>query len=323
MQSAVLGTSVIHILRAAAISTVVAVLSMGESSPMAAQGLVVPEGSRVRLTWTSLEQAAPDWLIGRVMESTSGNRLSMIPDGREQPTTVLMDQSTRLQIYRGRVSRLGLGAGIGAAVGAAVGGLFLSDGFGGINQRRGAFEWTQGMLVFGTVGAGAGAVVALLRGNDRWEEIPLQDGRIPIPPLTSETSDTVPLRSVQRWERFSATEFDFSAFFRQHADSLDPVEGIWEAVGEQHFAIVRDGRYADFHYVAVRLYSDEVSTRTQVQGIVFAAIQKNDDPALLGVQFVGQAMDFRGRTLPAFQSGPALIVRMLDRPVERWVKVYP
>ena len=290
---------------------------------MAAQGLVVPEGSRVRLTWTSIEQAEPDWLTGRVMESTSGNRLNLMPDGREQPTTVLMDQSTRLQIYGGRVSRLRLGAGIGAAVGAVVGGLFLSDGFGAPKQRRGAFEWTQGMLVFGTLGAGAGAIVALLRGNDRWDELPLQDGRIPIPPLTSQAPEPVPLRSVQRWERFSPTEYDFSAFFKQHADSLDPVEGVWEAVGERHFAIVRDGRYADFHYVAVRLHSDEVSTRTQVRGIVFAAIQKKDDPALLGVQFVGQGTDFRGRTLPAFQSGPALIVQMLDRPVERWVKVYP
>ena len=101
-------------------------------------------------------------------------------------------------------------------------------------------------------------------------------------------TDPVPLRSVQRWERFSATEFDFSAFFKQHADSLDPVEGVWEAVGEPHFAIVRDGRYADFHYVAVRVHSDELSTRTQVQGIVFAAIQKNDDPALLGVSDVSE-----------------------------------
>ena len=130
-----------------------AVLSAVALVSSAAQQLVVPEGSRVRLTWMSIDQGTPDWLVGEVTQTTSGNRLELLPEGRTQPTTVLMSESTRLQIYRGRRSNFRLGAGIGGAAGALVGGLFFSEGFGGRSSVGGSFEWTQSALAFGAAGA--------------------------------------------------------------------------------------------------------------------------------------------------------------------------
>ena len=111
-----------------------AVLSAVALVSSAAQQLVVPEGSRVRLTWMSIDQGTPDWLVGEVTQTTSGNRLELLPEGRTQPTTVLMSESTRLQIYRGRRSNFRLGAGIGGAAGALVGGLFFSEGSGAVGR---------------------------------------------------------------------------------------------------------------------------------------------------------------------------------------------
>ncbi len=310
-----------------------AVLSSTGFASSAAQQLVVPEGSRVRLTWTSINPATPDWFVGQVMQTTSGNRLNLMPDGREQSTTVLMDEFTRLQIYRGRRSNSRLGAGIGGAAGALVGGLFFSDDFGGVNGPRSSFEWTQGALVFGAAGAAVGLLVAYIGGQERWDDQPLVDGRIPIPPLApAERPRPVLLRSPQRWEQFDVTEDDFSAFFMGHADSLDPVEGVWELVGQERFpleakrrfAVVRDARYAGFEYVAVRFVWRDGFSPGERSGSIFAALARDEEPGAFRVRQVGSHAVLGGRGRPATQIGPAFIVRLGgNRPVEQWVKVLP
>ncbi len=310
-----------------------AVLSAAAFVSSAAQQLVVPEGSRIRLTWTSIDQGTPDWLVGQVTQTTSGNRLDLLPEGREQSTTVLMDESTRLQIYRGRRSNFRLGAGIGGAAGALVGGLFLSQGFGGRSAAGGAFERTQGALAFGAAGATVGLLVAYIRGHERWDDQPLVDGRIPIPPLAlAQAPRPVPLRSAQRWERFDVTEDNFSAFFRRYADSLHPVEGVWELVGQERFpfeaqrrfAVVRDARYADFEYVAVRFVWREGFNPRERSGSIFAVLARDEEPGAFRVLYVGSRAGVGGRGVPAFQTGPAFIVQLGgNRRVEQWVKVLP
>lgn len=310
-----------------------AVLSAVALVSSAAQQLVVPEGSRVRLTWMSIDQGTPDWLVGEVTQTTSGNRLELLPEGRTQPTTVLMSESTRLQIYRGRRSNFSLGAGIGGAAGALVGGLFFSEGFGGRSSVGGSFEWTQSALAFGVAGATVGLVVAYIRGQERWEDQPLEDGRIPIPPLAlAEASRPVPLRSAQRWERFDVTEDNFSAFFRRHADSLHPVEGVWRLLGQERFpfdaqrrfAVVRDARYADFEYVAIRFVWREGFNRSERSGSIFAALARVEEQGAFRVRYLGPRAGSGGRGVPAFQTGPTFIVQLGgNRPVEQWVKVLP
>lgn len=142
----------------------------------------------------------------------------------------------------------------------------------------------------------------------------------------------MPLRSVQRWERFDVDEENFSAFFRRHADSLHPVEGVWELVGQERFpfeiqrrfAVVRDARYAGFEYVAIRFVRRDGFDRGERSGSIFAALSRDEEPGTFRVLYLGSRGGAGGRGVPAFQTGPAFIVQLGgNRPAEQWVRVLP
>ncbi len=85
-----------------------------------------------------------------------------------------------------------VGAGIGGAAEALVG------GFGGRSGAGGSFESTQSALAIAAAGAMVGLVVAYIRGQERWGDQLLENGRVPIPLLAlAERPKPVPLRSAQ------------------------------------------------------------------------------------------------------------------------------
>ena len=131
-------------------------------------------GQRVRVT-------APTLGINKlpaVLQSLSGDTLVVHAD-----TTVVcaLSETTRLDVYAGRKSRLWLGAGIGLLAGATAGAITWTSigdcGFIEDTECR-----VYGALLFGGIGAVAGGVTGLLIKTDRWKEVPLDRVRVSVAP---------------------------------------------------------------------------------------------------------------------------------------------
>lgn len=293
-----------------------------------AQQLVIREGRLVRLTW-SAPGTPPDWIQGTVFENSTGPSLVIIPTNAQLPTTVRLDASTRLQLYQGRQSSWRVGALVGGVLGAGLGASVLSSGFGRSGSSTSAFERSQAGIVFGAVGGFLGGLIThLTTGRPRWTSVALDDGRVRMPSLTIPWREAFqPLESRQRWSAFTPSDLDFTAFFQRHADSLLPVEGVWDVPGVSRFAIVRDQRYMEYDFVAIRvtraftaLDNDRAG---RLPGPVFAALRFGSSPAEWEMRVVDDRSDLRNQTIRAELNGPVLSIYVGDQLVERWLRVFP
>ncbi|MDH5642746.1 MAG: hypothetical protein OEY63_00990, partial [Gemmatimonadota bacterium] len=89
-----------------------------------AQRVALHLGERIRVTWGEIPPGEDaDWLFGHVVDATSKSPISILPDGRTQPTAVILDETSQVQRYAGKTVPWmagGVGGGlIGAIVGAA------------------------------------------------------------------------------------------------------------------------------------------------------------------------------------------------------------
>lgn len=57
------------------------------------------------------------------------------------------------------------------------------------------------------------------------------------------------------WSEFAAFELNFKRYFDERGRDVERIEGIWspETSSRAQFAIVRDRRYPDYDYIAVRV----------------------------------------------------------------------
>ena len=101
-----------------------------------------------------------------------------------EPLTLLLASATRLEVKRGRKSRAGLGGGIGGLIGmytaAGIAEAFCDSS--GDEECIGA-RFGGGLIGFVALGAVGVAVGSLIK-VDRWEEVPLDDIRVGLSPVT-------------------------------------------------------------------------------------------------------------------------------------------
>lgn len=239
----------------------------------AAQTLPYAPGSRIRFA----TDPASDWRYGAVVDASRRDVL-VLPQGNGDTRLLRFNEQLRLQVYRGRsLKTTALGGGIGLSLGVLAGGTLLSDVVGtqGTGQSR-----AQSAIVFGLVGTFAGALLASRIGPKEWRDIPVSSGFVAPASLTVEDPPNRSMRkTVHRWDRFDVTEEDFTAFFEQYADSLDPIEGLWVRWRDvrSRVAIVRDRRFDGWEYVMVRVpWGARRDLRTD--GRIIRVLRRGDRP---------------------------------------------
>jgi hypothetical protein len=299
------------------------------------QRLPFEEGSKVRVLRPDIFQPlfrlgdhvdANEWLTGTV---TGGTRegVSLVTENPPVVVVAWFNETTRLQVARGRQSRTSLGAVLGFAAGATAGATFLKSTLGRrqIDDTKARFF---GGLLYGLAGGALGALVASRFGPPRWEEIRLARGRIPVAPLTAPEAELRPFGSTQRWNRFDATDRDFEEFFLGHASTLEPLEGLWEieASGGTRLAVVRDSRFLDFDYVVVQLASYYKRTRLPHDGVIIAAIRETDREGEFQFRYTPSFFGSRRAASPFVHATLRerwLHIRLPGGSVVRWVKAVP
>lgn len=280
------------------------------STPGAGQSPIVYRGARVRVSWTN----PPRWLHG-VVERAAGTDLRIAVESDPENSRIIIDDSTRLEVYGGRTTHGALGAGIGAVVGALLGGTVLSDPFGPDGT---AFARTQGAFAGSVAGAGAGVLISFVAlGRVRWDPIPIRNGRVVYPPLDPEDGEGgASLNGRHQWSRFNPHPAAFAAFFEEYWNQLDPIEGIFDRVGTaSRIAIVRDPMFEGYRYVVVNI-DPLARIGGPLIGTIVAAVRPLTD-ATYEVQFGN-----RPGTGPvrARLEGGALTLRERDGTVTRWTR---
>lgn len=183
------------------------------------------------------------WRVGRVLDGTR-EHLWMEIDPEDDPM-FRFNESTRVQVQRGKHTRTIPGAVVGGLLGAISGATFLSSTM----DHMDVTGFT--VVVNAMVGATVGGLIGRRFGPPKWVDVGFVDGRIPPAPLTTFHTNRVALRRNHRWTRFAPTQPDFEAFFTEHADSLRPPEGIWGLYGSSlRFAVVRESQFQDVGYAA-------------------------------------------------------------------------
>jgi hypothetical protein len=212
---------------------------------------MVYRGARVRLTWNS----PPRW-IDATVDNPSSRALSLVTS--EEPLgTIIINESTRLQLYQGRRSPTKLSAAIGAVVGGSLSGLLFRNSFG---RDETAFATSQAIVVGAAAGALLGTMLGVsVLGHAQWADVPIERGHIVYPPLDPSSSNVIEASfSIRQWwTRFDPTESTFEAFFQEYQPRLHAIEGVyWNAREGGRAAIVRDNRYPEFQYVMVNLQQE-------------------------------------------------------------------
>jgi hypothetical protein len=144
--------------------------------PQAVSGQNLAPGSRVRVT-----HPGEGTRTGTVVE-LSADTLEVHFDGRSIPAHLPIDQVSRLDVSRGKhtrvLARSGIGFMVGAAVGAGVGAVSeaaCEPGNGQICLGAGAGALIGGIF-FGAVGGIVGLVAGVVP-SEQWERVPLQPRR--------------------------------------------------------------------------------------------------------------------------------------------------
>ena len=240
-----------------------------------AQRIPITAGATVRVSRPD-STGQPFWSTGRVAYAT---RTSLLLEETEATDPlVTYNETLRLEVRRGERAMTPAGGGIGLLVGALVKLSTLKAGESRLDHDGANFE---PIIVGSVVGAAVGAFVGSWIRVPRWEEVPLQEGQILAAPLDeSGTRMEFSLSRTVRWTAFEPTFADFQAFFEEHKDSIDPVEGIWVRTGTHSgIAIVRVVGRDEETYAAYRLREYRGPGRPGEDGILIFALTRANDSA--------------------------------------------
>ncbi len=149
------------------VAAVAASLILATSLPLAAQRSVARE-DRVRIT---LRDKSGQPVVGRV-STIRKDTVVVWSEGESLLRPITSDKIEKVEISRGKRSKVGMGALIGFAAGA-VGGLVVAvadgdncNGFCPVDQTA---EAGIAALVFGVVGTAVGAAVGFATRGEHWE----------------------------------------------------------------------------------------------------------------------------------------------------------
>jgi hypothetical protein len=280
-----------------------------------AQQPIIYEGARVRITWTE----PADWLHGTIA-TPSSRELGIQADEADEDTRIVLDERTRLQIHRGRVSNVVPGLVIGGVVGAALVTAFFSGDFG--NEGT-FFATSQAAFTGGLTGVAVGTVISYFGlGEDVWEEVDVLNGRVVFPPLESPPSSlrNASVRARILWDRFIPKEPSFISFFQEHRRNLSPIEGLFvRKEGFGRFAIVRDSMFAELRYVMINL--EPPTTQSQYEfGQIMGGL--NLDP--ITNEYEVRYVDDSNRSPSKMTiNGDELVVEQKNGQISRWEKRSP
>ncbi len=251
------------------VAAIVVVLCCVTQGPVSGQQLPVPRGAMVRVLRPNFEGASV-WSQGRVVYASRDSLLLAETDG---DPLVRFNESLRLQI-RNQRSLPGVGGAIGMAAGIAVG--WQLPATSAENNTTTILTATVGGLLGGAVGALLGSRIHI----NSWKDVPLEENRRAIAALNEvHTQPGFSLSRMVRWTLFKPTVADFQAFFAAHADSLEPIEGIWVRQGTSvGIAIVRVVGTEEERFAAYTLMQRPGWPRRREDGImVFALGQSGSD----------------------------------------------
>ncbi|MFQ6045752.1 MAG: hypothetical protein ACE5PT_05240 [Gemmatimonadales bacterium] len=253
------------------------------------------------------------WVTGQVVEALRDGMVWTAPGAN---LTVRFDESTRLQVRRGRRAWTGVGAGLGLTVGVVLGIQTLRARQTELGEGQSSFGPA---LVRGSIGAVLGGLLGSLVRFPRWETIRLEDGRIPVAPLDERGTDMAfSLSRTLRWERFEPSEPDFHAFFAAHSDNLHRIEGIWTRSGTVlQVAIVRFPGRIPATYGAYRLKRYPERTRTTQDGVMLFALVRLEDGAW-ELRFPRSPRRYR-----ADLQDDLLTLVLPDGSADRWDRFFP
>lgn len=251
-------------------------------APAFGQRSSVTRGAMVRVSRPD-SVGHPVWSTGRVVY-LSGDRL-LLAETDGDPL-VRLNEAIRLEVRRSHSKSLlgglfgfGIGSFAGWRVGRSVGG-----------QADATVESIAGALVGGIAGASIGALFGKRIRSARWEEVCLEGGRLAsTSPDRKPTRADVPRFGTYRWTRFDPTVAEFEAFFRDHAESLHPVEGIWARHASfTRVAIVRVGEPDDGQFVAFTVVHPPGRPVRRTDGLMVFALELYPDGDKWYARFPGE-----------------------------------
>jgi len=296
--------------------TVAAMLLAGGFVFAYAQRIPIEAGVTVRLSRPD-SSGQPFWSTGRVAYATRDGLLLEKPDAENE--LISYNETLRLQLRRGERRMTAVGGGIGFIVGALVNMKSMKAAQSQMDPDKASLA---PMIVGGVVGAAVGAFVGRWIRIPRWEEVELQEGQIVAAPLDeSNTQLEFSLSRTVRWTAFEPTFADFQAFFEEHKENLDPVEGIWVRTGTHDgIAIVRVVGRDEETYAAYQLREYRGPGRPREDGVlVFALTRANRNPDEWRFQI---ARTSRRRMIARIESA----VLRLEYPggdLDQWDKWFP
>jgi hypothetical protein len=134
-----------------------------------------------------------------VVVQTDAESLTVSLGSGRSPVQIPIASIERLEVARGRRTTARDGALVGGFAGAVLGGLAVGGLMHALceNGSDCSGETAQGALVgaglFGTAGAGAGALIGLAIKTDRWERLPVNRVRVGILPAPAGASAQISL----------------------------------------------------------------------------------------------------------------------------------
>jgi hypothetical protein len=251
------------------ITALIALLSCVTQNPVFGQQLPVPRGATVRVLRPNFEGASV-WSEGRVVYAS---RDSLLLAETDSDPLVRFNESLRLQI-RSRRSMTAVGGIIGLAAGLTAG--YHLSGTTADNDGSTILKAVAGAFLGGALGTFVGSRIKM----DGWKDVPLEETRRSIAPLNEiHTRPEFSLSRAVRWALFEPTVADFQAFFAAHADSLDPVEGIWVREGTNvGIAIVRVIGTDEEKFAAYTLMQRPGYPRMREDGMLVFALGRRSGP---------------------------------------------
>ena len=123
-----------------------------------------------------------------------------------------------------------------------------------------------------------GAILGSRIHRTTWHDVAIEQSARSIAPLSgTHTEPEFGLTRTVRWVSFEPTVADFEAFFLAHADSLDPVEGLWARHGTNvGIAIVRVNGTDTEQFAAYSLNQHPGRLRRPHDGVLLFVLNRTD-----------------------------------------------
>ena len=281
-----------------------------------AQRVPVTAGAMVRVSRPD-STGNPFWSTGRVAYATRDGLLLEQIEAENQ--LISYNEALRLQVRRGERGMTAAGAGLGFLAGT----LFKLGTVKAADSQMDPNKASFGpVIVGGVVGAAIGAFVGHWIRITSWDDVPLQEGHILAAPLDeSGTTMEFSLSRTVRWTAFEPTFDDFQAFFEEHKDNVDPVEGIWVRTGTHvGLAIVRVVGREEETFAAYQLREYHGPGRPSQDGLLVFALTRNNGSAS---EWSFRLARTSRRRLTAHMEAGVLRLEYPGGRVDQWDRWYP